>query len=122
MEVSDNVIMAENNHQTLQVEYEEESSEKEEVVLESLAHDDLPPSSENEEFVEEEQFIPDPMDVHIFAIDNITASNTDFQEQFPFLLMRMKNFMSIFSSFILIKNLHWKMKGVLVFLLTFKTW
>jgi hypothetical protein len=51
----------------------QESTEKEEVVLEPLAHDDIPPSLENEEFVEEEQFVLDPMDVHIFSIDNMAA-------------------------------------------------
>jgi len=49
VKVLNNVIMAENNHQTLQVAYEEESSDNEEVVLEPLQHDDIPPDSKNEE-------------------------------------------------------------------------
>lgn len=42
VEVSENLIMAENSHQTLQA-YDEK------VVLEPLAHDNLPPDLENEE-------------------------------------------------------------------------
>ena len=49
--------------------------------MEPLAHDDFPLDSENEESVEEEQFVLDPMDVYIFAIDTMAASNIDFQEQ-----------------------------------------
>lgn len=50
VEVSNSVVMVENNHQTLQVDYEEESNDKEEVVSESLAHDDFRPKLENEEW------------------------------------------------------------------------
>ena len=82
--VSDNVIMAQNSHQTLQEDDEEESNDKGEVVLEPHAHDDLPLGKENEEAFEEEKIVSDPMDVHIFSIDDMVSSNVDFQEQNSF--------------------------------------
>ena len=54
MEVSNNVIMVENSHETLQENYGEGSSDKGEVVLKNHAHDDLPLGKENEEYFEEE--------------------------------------------------------------------
>jgi hypothetical protein len=76
----------------------QESSEKEEVVLEPLAHDDLPPGSENEESVEEEQFVPDPMDVHIFSIDNMVPQTQIFKNKLPFLLILLKTLFPICCS------------------------
>jgi len=59
-----------------------ERSEKEEVVLERLAEENL--LSNSEEFVEEMEFVPDPMDVENYVIEKVSASNANFQENtFP---------------------------------------
>lgn len=73
--------MVENSHQTLQADDEEGSNDKGEVVLEPHAQDDIPPGKDNEESFEEEEIVSDPMDVHIFSIDDMVASNEDIQEQ-----------------------------------------
>jgi hypothetical protein len=52
----------------------EESCDKEEVVLEPIGDEHLPPSSKNEECDKEEQIVPDPMDVDISDMDNVLAS------------------------------------------------
>lgn len=59
----------------------QESSEKEEVVLEKFSDDDLAPYLEIEESTKEVDFVLGPMDVHIFTYDNMATSNTYFQEQ-----------------------------------------
>ena len=59
----------------------QERSEKENYVLELFPNDDFPPSSENEDFAEEEEFFMNLMDVHNFSFDNTTTSNAYFQEQ-----------------------------------------
>ena len=120
VEVSDNVIMVENNHQTLKEDYEEERNDKEEDVLEPLAHDDFPPGSENEEFSKEEEFVPDPVDMDTYDVEKVAPSNAYFQEHiFLFPDASEKHDEYIFFLH-LEKYFRWKIKGVLVFLLDFK--
>ena len=58
----------------------QESSEKREVVLEPFSDDDLSLGSYIEDSAEEEKFVLDHMDVHIFSFDNMATSNVDVKE------------------------------------------